>query len=111
MYTVTCAKQTGECGQLGPQYVGCTERVGKVRFSEHVGSATQQCQVNTIKPVGVHFRLPGHSHREMVILPIEKVRSKDRFILEARESYWITKYSAVKVDEVGVIEHGLNLRP
>ena len=67
--------------------------------------------MNTTKPVGSHFRLPGHSHREMVILPIEKVRSKDRFILEARESYWIAKYSAVKVDEVGVIEHGLNLRP
>ena len=96
VYTVTCAKQTGECGQLGPQYVGCTGRVGKVRFSEHVGSATQPCQVDTTKPVGEHFRSAGHSHADMVFLPIEQVRVKDRFVLEARESYWIKNYDSVK---------------
>ena len=87
VYTVTCGKQSGECGQLGPQYVGCTERVGKVRFSEHVGSATQPSQATTTKPVGEHFRLPGHSHANIVFLPIEQVRVKDKFVLEARESF------------------------
>ena len=86
---------TGECGQLGPQYVGCTERLGKVRFSEHVGSATQPSQATTTKPVGEHFRLPGHSHADMVFLPIEQVRVKDRFVLEARESYWIKNYDSL----------------
>ena len=63
------------------------------------------------KASGFTLPSPWSLPQRMVVLPIEKVRSKDRFILEARESYWITKYSAVKVDEVGVIEHGLNLRP
>ena len=83
---------------------------GQTRFSEHVGSATQYSQVGTSKPVGVHFRSTGHAHSDMVFLPFEKVKSKDRFILEAREAYWIKKYEAVKLQDVEVIEHGMNLK-
>ena len=46
----------------------------------------------------------------MVVQPIEKVRSKDRFILEARERFLIGRYSAVKTQTVEVVEHGLNLK-
>ena len=99
------------CARLkGPQYVGVTQRQARVRFSEHLGSAVQPSQVDTIKPVGVHFRSPGHSHSDMRFLPIEKVRSNDRFILEARESFWIDKYKSIKNIPVDVIEHGLNLK-
>ena len=111
IYSVTCKKDSGECLRCkGPQYIGCTERPLKVRFGEHLGSVTQACQVNTTKPVGHHFRSLGHSHAHMAVQPIEKVRCKDRFVLEAREKYWIKKYQAVKTKGVEVIEHGLNLK-
>ena len=111
IYTVSCKKQSGECAKLGgPQYVGCTSRPGKVRFSEHIGSATQPSQVDTKKPVGAHFRLPGHSHGDMCFLPIERVASKDKFVLEAREDFWIEKYCGVKKETNEKIEHGLNLK-
>ena len=45
----------------------------------------------------------------MVFLPIERVHSRDQFVLEARESYWIKKYNSVKTKPVNQIEHGLNL--
>ena len=45
----------------------------------------------------------------MIFLPIEKVRSKDKFVMEARESFWIKKYEAVKMGEVNQIEHGMNI--
>ena len=107
---MTCTKQTGVCAQLrGPQYIGCTSRPAKTRFSEHLGSATQQSQINTQKPVGVHFREAGHSHIDMVFLPIERVHTRDQFVLEARESYWIKQYKSVKNKPVSQIEHGLNL--
>ena len=93
----------------GPQYIGYTERPAKTRFSEHLGSATQQCQVNTSKPVGVHFRGAGHHHGHMTFLPIEKVRSKDKFVMEAREAFWIKKYDSVKMLGVETIEHGMNI--
>ena len=60
----------------GPQYIGCTERPLKTRFSEHLGSVIEYCQENTTKPVGYHFRSAGQSHAD--IQPVEKVRSKDR---------------------------------
>ena len=90
--------------------MGCTERPLKVRFSEHLGSVTQPSQTNTTKPVGVHFRSAGHTQADMVVQLVEKVRSKDRFILEAREKFWIEKYKAVTPQSVDVIEHGLNLK-
>ena len=46
----------------------------------------------------------------MSFLPIEKVRSKDRFVLEAREAFWIDKYKSVKNQPVDIIEYGLNLK-
>ena len=111
VYTVSCAKASGGCGRVqGPQYVGVTTRPGRVRCGEHVGTATQACHSNTTKPVGTHFRLPGHSHSDLVFLPIEKVVSKDRFVLEARETYWIGKYESVKVKSPEVIEQGINLK-
>ena len=69
------------------QQLGVTERCWKLRFSEHVG------QVNTAKPMGVHFQLPGHSHSDMSFLPIEKVRSRDRFVLDKKEQFSETKGS------------------
>ena len=43
-----------------------------------------------------------------VFLPIERVHTRDQFVLEARESYWIKQYKSVKNKQ---IEHGLNLVP
>ena len=58
----------------------------------------------------VHLRSAGHSHDDMVFQPIEKVRSKDRFVLEARERFWIKRYQAVETQAVGVVEHGINFK-
>ena len=55
--------------------------------------------------------MAGHSHNDMVFLPIEKVHSRDKFVLEARESFWIKQYNSVKIKPVNQIEHGLNLIP
>ena len=41
-----------------------------------------------------HFRLPGHSHRNMRIFVLEEVFGDDN-ILKAREDYWIQKCNTV----------------
>ena len=46
----------------------------------------------------------------MSVVPVEHVRSKDRFILEASEKYWIQKYESLKQLSVYEIEHGLNMK-
>ena len=58
------------------------------RLGGHLGTATQTCQENTVKPVGRHFRLPGHDpHRDLLMLPIEIVSARDPFLLRSRERY------------------------
>ena len=77
---------------------------------QHLRWATQPCQVDTVKPVGRHFRLPGHqANRDLVMLPIEVVSAKDPFLLRARETYNIKKFKTEKRFGVSDIEHGLNL--
>ena len=80
------------------------------RFSTQLGSAMQPSQAETVKPVGRHFRLPGHEpHSDIQMIPIEKINNKEPFLREARESYYIKKFNSLKRMEVLDIEHGLNL--
>ena len=61
-----------------------------------------------MKPVGCHFRLPGHNpDQDMVMIPIEKIR--EPFRRKARESFYIEKFATLKRLPVTEIEHGLNL--
>ena len=56
------------------------------------------CEASTL--VGFHFSLPGHSLQHMQCIAIEQIKSKDPYVILARESFWIRKYQA--------ISHGLN---
>ena len=114
VYLVRCDKTSGACLQAGqPTYVGVCTRPVRERCGEHFGSATWPSQVDTEKPVGAHFRLPGHkAQRDFTFLPIEKVVSKDPMVKLARESYWIRKLGTMKENkDRKVIEFGLNLDP
>ena len=115
VYILLCKKSTGPCTALCPTYIGITgEGEGRSftqRLGQHLGSATNPSQVETIKPVGRHFRLPGHeAHSDMMMLPIELVRG-DIFLLRARETYNILKFKTEKQKGVLELEHGLNLDP
>ena len=97
----------------GLTYVGLCTRAVKERAGEHFGSTVWPSQENTDRPVGVHFRLPGHvPRRHFDFLPIEKVNSRDPFIQLVRESFWIRKLGTLCLDKKNnEIEFGLNLEP
>jgi len=99
VYAVTCHHRSGRC-QDCPQYVGKvgTTRPCRERCTEHRGAARN----NLDTAVGEHFNLPGHSLEDFSFIAFEKVRSKDPFVLAAREHYWIQKYR--------VLDKGLNRR-
>ena len=103
---VFCKKNTGICARVKPTYIGmCGEGESSSfthRLGGHMGTAVQNSQADTVKPVGKHFRLP-------VMLPIEIVIPRDPFLLRARESYNIWKFQTEKRMGICDIEHGLNL--
>ena len=114
IYLILCKKATGRCSTLHPLYVGeCGDGVESSfahRLGTHLGSATNQSQVDTEKPVGRHFRLGGHDvNRDLIMLPIEKIQ--DSFIRKAREAYYIKKFKTLKRLSVTELEHGLNMSP
>ena len=69
-------------------------------MGEHKTSAKPLIQ-QTSKTVGKHFIQKGHEVHDMNFVVIEKVRSRNPFILKARESYWINQYNSSR--------HGLNI--
>ena len=70
----------------------------------------QPSQSDTINPVGRHFQLLGHvAHRDIRMVPIELIPSKDIFLLRARERFNIVKFQSEKWRDVTEIEHGLNM--
>ena len=114
VYLPPCRKDTAVCARLALTYVGiCGEGESSSfthRLAQHLGSATQPGQVDTVKPVGRHFHLSGHkAHGDLVMLPIELVSARDPFLLRARETFNINKFKTEKRRGVSDIEHGLNL--
>ena len=84
----------------GTLYCGMTKRKFAARMAEHRDYAKFH---KTEEPSGQHFSLPGHSYHHLQGLAIEKVISKDPFILKAREAWLIKKFDCYR--------NGLNKEP
>ena len=74
-------------------YCGMTKWKFSVRMSEHRDYAKFH---KTEEPSGSHFNNPGHSFHNIQGLAIEQVRSKDPFILKARENWLIKKFDCYR---------------
>ena len=68
------------------EYEGKTTQTFQQRFSQHRDYVKRGI---TTEASGAHFNLPGHSVANMQGLILEKVKSKDPFILKAREHFYI----------------------
>ena len=72
----------------GTLYCGMTKRRFAQRLAEHRDYAKSD---KVEEPSGLHFNLPGHSFHHLEGLAVEQVKSKDPFILKARETWTIQK--------------------
>ena len=77
-----------------------TTRTFKKRFSEHRDYPKRDVLT---EPSGEHFSKRGHSVADLKGQVLEVVKSKDPFILKARESYLIKKFDTFR--------NGLNNEP
>ena len=93
IYLLTCTKIG-----CGLQYIGETGRMLFERFREHEDSVADP---ETVKSVGQHFQLPGHSTDDMEMIGIERVKG-GLAVRKAREKFLIRKHQ--------LISTGLNTR-
>ena len=86
-----------ECNICFPaQYLGKTGNI-KTRGRQHVNAIDMLENNGNFahnNKLYEHFRLPGHSHRNMRIFALEEVFGDDN-ILKSREDYWIMKCNSV----------------
>ena len=86
--------------EIGSNYVGRTKRLFKTRLGEHLGYIGNE---NSEEPSRLHFSLPGHNKHHLQGLGIEQVRSKDPFVIKAREHKYIQLFDSYR--------RGLNQEP
>ena len=79
------------------EYVGQTKRKFKDRLAEHRDYPKRDVLT---EPSGMHFTKRGHNVSHLRGLVLEKVRSRDPFILKTREHLLIKKFDTFR--------HGLN---
>ena len=70
-----------------------SKRQFKTRLVEHLGYIGNE---NSEEPSRLHFSLPGHSKHDLQALGIEQVRSKDPFIIKAREHKYIQLFDSYR---------------
>lgn len=86
--------------EIGSNYTGRTKRQFKTRLGEHLGYIGNE---RSEEPSRLHFCLPGHSKHDLQGLGIEQVRSKDPFVIKAREHKYIQLFDSYR--------RGLNQEP
>ena len=76
----------------------------KRKFSDRMSEHRDYAKFSKIEePSGEHFNSAGHSFHNLQGLAVEHVKSKDPFILKARETMLIKKFDSLK--------SGLNKEP
>ena len=86
--------------EIGSNYIGRSKRLFKTRLGEHLGYIGNE---KSEEPSRIHFSLPGHSKHDLQGLGIEQVRSKDPFVIKAREHKYIQLFDSYR--------RGLNQEP
>ncbi len=86
--------------EIGSNYAGRTKRQFKTRLGEHLGYIGNE---NSEEPSRLHFSLPGHNKHHLQGLGIKQVRSKDPFVIKAREHKYIQLFDSFR--------RGLNQEP
>ena len=70
-------------------YIGKTKRKGQLneRFGEHRRSILKHRQLSDPTPVSLHYNPAAHSINDIILIPLELVRSNRDLVRKAREDH------------------------
>ena len=90
-----------ECVRCKKQYIGETKRLLRERFKEHRQATNNPNHSNATAAVPTHFNLPGHSAKDMRLIPLELQRpSNNGSRRKAREAYLIERGRTLSPDDL-----------
>ena len=88
-----------KCNKCKCQYIGETKRQLNERFGEHRRSILNHQQLNDPTPVSLHFNQAGHSINNVMLIPLELMRSNRDVVRKAREAHLIHKGNKLSPQE------------
>ena len=77
------------CNRCHKQYIGETKRRLKDRFNEHRRRVDKQ--TNRSKPTTVSEHFLSNDHSDMLLIPLELIKSNRDSVRKAREAYLIDR--------------------
>ena len=87
IYSIQCKK----CPNI--QYIGQTTQPVFHRFNAHKNDVDNNRgwfgDREITKPIPLHFCSRNHKVSDMIFIPFEKLRKKDKTLLDLREKFWI----------------------
>jgi len=80
-----------ECKKCAKQYIGETKRQLNERFGEHRRSILNPNQLINPTPISEYFNQPGHSIKDVLLVPLELIHNNRDSVRKAREAHLIDK--------------------
>ena len=80
-----------QCNKCKCQYIRETKHQLNERFEEHRRSILNHQQLSDPTPVSLHFNQAGHSINDVILIPLELIRSNRDAVRKAREAHLIHK--------------------
>ena len=79
------------CNRCHKQYIGETKRRLKDRFNEHRRPVDRQTNRSKPTTVSEHFLSNDHNASNMLLIPLELIKSNRDSVRKAREAYLIDR--------------------
>ena len=79
------------CNRCHKQYIGETKRRLKDRFNEHRRPVDKQTNCSKPTTVSEHFLSNDHNVSDMLLIPLELIKSNRDSVRKAREAYLIDR--------------------
>ena len=80
-----------QCNHCSKQYIGETKRRLKDRFNEHRRPVDNPSNISKPTTVSEHFLTNDHSANDIILIPLELIKSNRDSVRKAREAYLIER--------------------
>ena len=84
------------CNRCHKQYIGETKRRLKDRFNEHRRPVDKQTNSSKPTTVSEHFLSNDHNASDMLLIPLELIKSNRDSVRKAREAYLIDRGQTIE---------------
>ena len=84
------------CNHCSKQYIGETKRRLKDRFNEHRRPVDNPSNISKPTTVSEHFLTNDHSANDIILIPLELIKSNRDSVRKAREAYLIERGNTLK---------------